>query len=60
MGMDYIETSAKNSTNVDEAFMMLTRQINERMKREAVSDENRGIKLTAPSERKQDNGGVCF
>ena len=35
MGMEYIETSAKNATNVDEAFMMLTRQVKERMSAES-------------------------
>mmetsp|Transcript_17233 Transcript_17233/g.18702 ORF Transcript_17233/g.18702 Transcript_17233/m.18702 type:complete len:194 (+) Transcript_17233:40-621(+) len=42
MGMEYIETSAKNSTNVDEAFLMLIRQINERMKPEPLSAASEG------------------
>ncbi len=42
MGMEYIETSAKNSTNVDEAFRMLTSEINERMKSEPLSASSEG------------------
>ncbi len=59
MGMEYIETSAKNSTNVVEAFLMLIRQINERMKSEAVSDENRGVRVCTASEGKGKNRCVC-
>ncbi len=51
MGMEYIETSAKNSTNVNEAFRMLISQIKERMKSEPLS---------AASEGKQKNRCVRF
>ncbi len=50
MGMEYIETSAKDATNVDEAFLMLTSEINERMKSEPLS---------APSEGEGKNRCVC-
>ncbi len=54
MGMEYIETSAKNSTNVDEAFLMLIRQIKERLKSEPPS-----VRLTATSKGKWKNDGSC-
>ncbi len=54
MGMEYIETSAKNSTNVDEAFRMLTSQIKERLK-----SEPRSVRLTAASKGKWENDGSC-
>ncbi len=57
MGMEYIETSAKNSTNVDEAFLMLISQINERMKFEPV--ENRGLNPTVSSRAKQNSRCSC-
>eukprot|EP00599_Poterioochromonas_sp_BG-1_P010178 CAMPEP_0173145774 /NCGR_PEP_ID=MMETSP1105-20130129/8088_1 /TAXON_ID=2985 /ORGANISM="Ochromonas sp., Strain BG-1" /LENGTH=172 /DNA_ID=CAMNT_0014059829 /DNA_START=95 /DNA_END=613 /DNA_ORIENTATION=+ len=59
MGMEYIETSAKNATNVDEAFTILITQIKERMKSEHVSEESRGVRLTAASGGKGKNHCVC-
>ncbi len=59
MGMEYIETSAKNSTNVDEAFLMLTRQIKERMKCESPSDEDRDVKPNISSRGKLSTRCSC-
>jgi len=47
MGIEFIETSAKNSTNVEKAFLVLTTQIKERRGSQHVSDFKRGVKLTS-------------
>ncbi len=47
MGIEFIETSAKNSTNVEKAFLVLTTQIKERRGSQPVSDFRRGVKLTS-------------
>ncbi len=59
MGMEYIETTAKNATNVDEAFTILITQIKERMKSEHVFEESRGVRLTAASGGKGKSHCVC-
>lgn len=45
MGMEFVETSAENSTNVDKAFLILTTQITERVKSQPLFDENSGANI---------------
>ena len=59
MGMEYIETSAKNSTNVDEAFLMLTTQIKERYQSQPLTDLKRGVKLSSGQGTQDNRCGCC-
>ncbi|XP_033637356.1 ras-related protein Rab-15-like [Asterias rubens] len=43
-GMDFIETSAHNSTNVNEAFMMLTKQVMKK-RRKSIEKQMENIRL---------------
>lgn len=59
MGIEFVETSAKNSTNVEKAFMVMATQIKQRIKSQPLSDKNRGAKLTPGQQVKQNNKGGC-
>lgn len=59
MGMEFVETSAENSTNVDKAFLILTTQITERVKSQPLSDENSGANIAPATQVKQNNRCVC-
>jgi hypothetical protein len=59
MGMEFIETSAENSTNVNEVFLILTTQIIERVKAQPISGENSDAVLTPATQVKQNNRCVC-
>lgn len=54
-GMKFIETSAKTNENIDEAFLMLAREIS--IKRESKG-ESSAIKLEKTSQ-KAEKGGCC-
>jgi Ras-related protein Rab-1A len=47
LGIEFLETSAKNSTNVEKAFMTMTAQIKSRMKSQPINNAPKGTKLTA-------------
>jgi Ras-related protein Rab-1A len=54
LGIDFIETSAKNSDNVDNAFLNLSRQIKNRMKNSYVStNKTTNISKTIPVTNKK-------
>lgn len=60
LGIEFLETSAKNSTNVEKAFMTMAAQIKSRMKSQPVPNNNaKGTKLTAGSNVSNNNGGCC-
>jgi len=59
MGMEFIETSAKNSTNVERAFMIMATQIKKRYQSQPLTELKRGVKLTSGSQGKQNNRGGC-
>jgi len=59
MGIEFLETSAKNSTNVEKAFMTMAAQIKSRVKSQPLSDKNKGTKLSAGASVKPANKGCC-
>lgn len=59
MGIDFVETSAKNSINVDKAFTVMAMQIKARIKSQPLSDKSRGTKLTPGATVKPANKGGC-
>jgi Ras-related protein Rab-1A len=60
MGIEFVETSAKNSTNVDKAFMVMATQIKQRIKSQPVGDKSKGgAKLTPGAQVKSQNKGGC-
>jgi len=42
MGMEYLETSAKDNTNVDTAFFTMARQIKERLSKNPGLSKDKG------------------
>lgn len=61
LGIDFVETSAKNSTNVEKAFMVMSKQIKSRMKSQPVNEKSKGTKLSAGQSVGGDKrgGGCC-
>eukprot|EP01038_Epipyxis_sp_PR26KG_P006653 gene6653-9134_t len=58
LGIEFIETSAKNSTNVEKAFMMMASQIKARYKTQPSGASGSGVNLKGESVGKQ-SGGCC-
>jgi Ras-related protein Rab-1A len=59
IGIEFLETSAKNATNVEKAFMAMSSQIKSRMKTQtAGADKNKNAKL-APGKQVNGGGGGC-
>jgi Ras-related protein Rab-1A len=60
LGIEFLETSAKNATNVEKAFMTMASQIKSRMKTQPVNNPtSKGTKLTAGSAVNNNSGGCC-
>lgn len=61
LGIDFVETSAKNSTNVEKAFMVMSSQIKSRMKSQPANEKSKGTKLSAGQSVGGDkkSGGCC-
>jgi len=59
IGIEFLETSAKNATNVEKAFMTMSAQIKSRMKTQpAIADKNKAnAKLSG--QQVQSGGGCC-
>ncbi|KAL8025639.1 putative small GTP-binding protein [Plasmopara halstedii] len=55
LGIEFLETSAKNAANVEKAFMMMAAQIKKRMANAPVAPKA-GVKLT-PGQQVSSNGG---
>ncbi|GMF10343.1 unnamed protein product [Phytophthora lilii] len=55
LGIEFLETSAKNAANVEKAFMMMAAQIKKRMANAPVAPKA-GVKLT-PGQQVPSNGG---
>jgi Ras-related protein Rab-1A len=60
LGIEFLETSAKNATNVEKAFMTMASQIKSRMKSQPVNNAApKGTKLTPGSNVSGNSGGCC-
>lgn len=58
LGIEFVETSAKNSTNVEKAFMMMASQIKMRYKPVTATNNNAGVNLQGQSVGAK-SGGCC-
>jgi Ras-related protein Rab-1A len=58
LGIEFIETSAKNSTNVEKAFMMMASQIKARYKSQPTGGAGAGVNLQGQSVGGK-SGGCC-
>ena len=58
LGIEFIETSAKNSTNVEKAFMMMASQIKTRYKSQPTGTAATGVNLQGQSVGGK-SGGCC-
>lgn len=60
LGIEFVETSAKNSENVEKAFMVMSAQIKSRMKTQPTNEKAKGSKLTAgQAVGKSEKSGCC-
>jgi Ras-related protein Rab-1A len=50
LGIEFVETSAKNATNVEKAFMAMSSQIKSKMKTQPAKGGSGGTKL-APGQQ---------
>ena len=58
LGIEFVETSAKNSTNVEKAFMMMAQQIKMRYKPVTSNNNAPGVNLQGQSVGAK-SGGCC-
>lgn len=58
LGIEFVETSAKNSTNVEKAFMMMASQIKARYKPVTATNTATGVNLQGQSVNNK-SGGCC-
>ena len=60
LGIPFLETSAKNATNVEQAFMTMAAEIKNRMGPVTAAQENKpNVKINASTPVKQSSGGCC-
>ena len=60
LGIPFLETSAKNATNVEQAFMTMAAEIKNRMGPVSASPDNHpSVKINASTPVKQGGGGCC-
>ena len=61
LGIPFLETSAKNATNVEQAFMTMAAEIKNRMGPSSVShDKGQKIKVDSKPVPNQGGGGCCW
>jgi len=58
LGIEFVETSAKNATNVEKAFMAMSSQIKQKMKTQPSKDP-KNTKINPGSSVNQNKGGCC-
>ncbi|CAM9190490.1 unnamed protein product [Chrysoparadoxa australica] len=59
LGIEFLETSAKNAENVDKAFMMMASQIKSRMKSQPTGQARGGARLSSATQVAPGAGGCC-
>lgn len=60
LGIEFLETSAKNASNVEKAFMMMASQIKSRMKSQPTGPARGGTRLTPSTQvAGAGSGGGC-
>jgi len=60
LGIEFIETSAKNATNVEKAFMAMSAQIKSKMKTQPTNEKGKNnAKLGPGAQVNQSKGGCC-
>lgn len=60
LGIPFLETSAKNATNVEQAFMTMAAEIKNRMGPETKAVDNKpNVKIGSSTPVKQGGGGCC-
>lgn len=60
LNIPFLETSAKNATNVEQAFMTMAAEIKNRMGPQATTaDSKPNVKINASTPVKQGGGGCC-
>lgn len=60
LGIPFLETSAKNATNVEQAFMTMAAEIKNRMGPVTAASENKpSVKINSSTPVKQGGGGCC-
>ena len=60
LGVPFLETSAKNATNVEQAFMTMAAEIKNRMGPVAAAGDSKpNVKINASTPVKQGGGGCC-
>jgi len=60
LGIPFLETSAKNATNVEQAFMTMAAEIKNRMgPAPSPADSKPNVKINASTPVKQGGGGCC-
>ena len=55
LGIPFVETSAKNAQNVEQAFLTMARQIKERMSTTTVNDKKQTLNITATKDQNEQN-----
>lgn len=58
LGIEFLETSAKNAANVENAFMMMASQIKKRMAN-APTAPKQGIKISSGQQVPSNSGSKC-
>jgi len=57
--MKFIETSAKDATNVEEAFMTMTKEIIKIKSTKPEKETKQGLSLSDGTKIEKDKGGCC-
>jgi len=59
IGIEFLETSAKNATNVEKAFMTMSAQIKSRMKTQPAAADKNKANAKLSGQQVQSGGGCC-
>jgi len=59
LGIPFLETSAKNATNVEQAFMTMAAEIKNRMGPAPAQPGTSNVKINSSTPVKQSGGGCC-